>query len=127
MIKFKTTKREVLGDGLPVVAVGYCDLQYLLNDVEPIAYTARREGWACDVYKFNNFYITTGYATFGKFLDYSFTKKFEDKARAILLDDFGFEGWNADHYHKRRAAQRKALARLLKKFEKSVLQEVGAK
>lgn len=127
MIKFKTTKSEILGDGLPVVAVGYCELQHLLHDVKPIAYTARREGWACDVYRLEKFYISTGYAPFGKSLDYSFLKKFDDKARAILSNDFGFEGWDVGIYEKRRAAQKKELARLLKKFEKSVMQEVGAK
>ena len=98
-----------------------------INNVEPIAYMARREGWACDVYKFENFYISTGYAPFGKSLDYSFLKKFDDKARAILSNNFGFEGWDADTYDKRHAARKKELARLLKKFEESVLQEVGAR
>lgn len=127
MIKFKTTKREILGDGLPVVAVGYCDLQHLLHDVAPIAYTARREGWACDVYKLENFYLTTGYAPFGKSLDYDFLKKFDDKARAILSSDFGFKGWDDDTYKKRCAARETELTRLLKKFEKRVMQEEGAK
>lgn len=114
MIKFKTTKSEVLGDGAQVYAVSYCWLQSLLSDTQPLAYTARREGWACDVYKLGNFYLTTGYAPFGEKLPYDFIRDFEKKADALYSKQY------AGDFNTRYNKRIKARERLLNQFIKAV-------
>ena len=66
--------------------IGYCNAQFLLRGFNPVAYSARREGWACDYYDINGVYISTGYAPIGKAVDYEMLREYENKARSIWCD-----------------------------------------
>lgn len=58
--KYRITRKTV--SGLPnVFRVGYCDLQHLLNGLDPVAYNSGVYGWNFDLYHFNGIYICTGY------------------------------------------------------------------
>ena len=65
-MKVKTTKKAVLGHYNKIICVPYCCLQSLLSCESPVAYTARREGWAADIYDMGGgVAIVTGYSPFG--------------------------------------------------------------
>ena len=65
-MKFKTTKKAVRGNYNKIICVPYGSLQNLLNCESPVAYTARREGWAADIYDMGGgVAIVTGYSPFG--------------------------------------------------------------
>lgn len=64
-MSIKTTQKEVKQNFKYVIAVGYCDMQEILQGFRPIAHMERREGWAADVYDFGYCAIVTGYAPFG--------------------------------------------------------------
>lgn len=62
-MKFKTTKKELI-NGIPsnyLFSCGFCSMQNLLYYENPIAYTCGVYGWNFDVFKIDNYYITTGY------------------------------------------------------------------
>lgn len=83
-MKYRTTKRDVNTGYGNIICIGYCRLQALLNYESPVAYTARREGWAADIYEFGNTAIVTGYAPFGNIRpDYEICQKYEKKAGEI--------------------------------------------
>ena len=60
-MKFKTTTKAIKESGEIVINAGYCELQNLLNFVEPDAYTCGVYGWNYDVYKVYGVIICTGY------------------------------------------------------------------
>lgn len=81
MDKIKTTQKEIKSRFKKIVCVGYADLQHLLSYESPIYYTTRREGWASDIYIFDDIAISTGYAPFGNIkINYDILKKYEDQA-----------------------------------------------
>ena len=86
MAKVKTTQKTIKEAYQNVIAVGYCNLQSLLDffyDKERY-YTVRREGWGSDVYDFGNVAISTGYAPFGNVRpNYELTQKYEHKAQEL--------------------------------------------
>lgn len=86
-MKYKTTQKAVKDAYINKICVGYCNLQYLLNYENPIAYTARREGWAADIYDFGNTAIITGYAPFGNIRPvYDICRKYDSAAEKIRYD-----------------------------------------
>lgn len=90
-MKFKTTTRE-LKQGIPVLylySTGYETLNYLLNYIEPVAYSSGVYGWNYDVYKLSGgYYICTGYRGMkGHYIPYAITKQYNDEARKIILSD----------------------------------------
>ena len=86
-MKFKTTKREIMGGYSLVICVSYDRLQHLLKWVDPIAYTTRREGWAADVYQVGSVAIVTGYAPFGNIRpSYDVSKRYDEEALVINCD-----------------------------------------
>lgn len=86
-MKQHVKKREINSRFSKVVAVGFCDLQHLLQFESPIAYTTRPEGWGADIYAFGNVAICTGYAPFGNVkLPYDTLRKYDDAAREIRGD-----------------------------------------
>lgn len=86
-MKYKTTKTAVLHGYSTVICTSYCAVQTLLAYENPAAYTARREGWAADVYDFGNVAIVTGYAPFGNIRPgYEVCKKYELAAEKIRYD-----------------------------------------
>lgn len=84
-MKFKTTAKAVKNGYARIVSAGYCDLQTLLNDVEPVAYTCGVYGWNFDVYYINGLCITTGYRGMCGRRANNITE-YESKARAICND-----------------------------------------
>ena len=60
-MKYKTTAKAIREGSCNPRSVGYCDLQYLLNNHSPIAYTCGVYGWNFDVYEVYGLTICTGY------------------------------------------------------------------
>ena len=60
-MKYKTTAKAIREGACNPRSVGYCDLQYLLNNHNPIAYTCGVYGWNFDVYEVYGVTICTGY------------------------------------------------------------------
>ncbi len=83
-MKFKTTQKAIKEHYNIIIAVPYCELQFLLKYQTPIAYTVQREGWAADIYDVDGICITEGYAPFGNIEpDYDTIRKYENSARQI--------------------------------------------
>lgn len=62
-MKYKTTRKAIVS-GTPakrLVCAGYCELQNLLVNHEPVAYTRGVYGWNFDVYEVYGLTICTGY------------------------------------------------------------------
>lgn len=107
MQKFKATKKEMKSRYNQIACIGYCDAQYLLTFEEPIAYSTRSEGWACDYYDIDGILISTGYAP----LDdrnmkhsYNLTREYEEKAREIMCSQ------------EKQEQQKEEVTQLLKQF-----------
>lgn len=82
-MKIKTTRKAIVNSSCNVKYDGYCDLSYLLNNHQPIAYTCGVYGWNFDVYEVYGVTICTGYRDMpGARLEK--ISEYEDKARAIL-------------------------------------------
>ena len=60
-MKYKTTAKAIREGACNPRSVGYCDLQNLLNNHSPIAYTCGVYGWNFDVYEVYGVTICTGY------------------------------------------------------------------
>lgn len=60
-MKFKTTRKAIVNGSSRLVSAGYCDLQILLRNHSPIAYTCGVYGWNFDVYEVYGLTICTGY------------------------------------------------------------------
>lgn len=62
-MKIKTTRRSIVETTAPknLLCAGYCDLQTLLRNHSPIAYTCGVYGWNFDVYEVYGKTICTGY------------------------------------------------------------------
>ena len=56
---------KALADGLPIIEVGYCDLQNLLSCETKLGYTCGVYGWNANVYDAGRAFICTGYRPFG--------------------------------------------------------------
>ena len=91
-MKFKTTKTAINSGYYYKICIGYCDLQYLLNYENPVAYTCGVYGWNADIYDLNditgyNACIVTGYRPWGNIrADYSRNRAAEEKAEKIVHD-----------------------------------------
>ena len=86
-MKRKVTRKEIRNSYKKIIKVGYCGLQYLLEYLEPFAYSTRAEGWACDYYFIdfkNDLVISTGYAPIGESIDYKIIDKYEKAASKIV-------------------------------------------
>ena len=91
-----------------IISAGYCSLQTLLRYSEPVAYSTRAEGWACDYYDIDNVIISTGYSPISSKntnVSYELIKKYETKARKIEND------YNVDY-----KVRKQKINKLLKKF-----------
>lgn len=93
-MKLKTTRKAIKEAFSHVLKLSYCELQCTLKtaDLDPIAYTARAEGWASDIYDVSDYSplsgsvaISTGYAPFGDTrLNYKITDAAERIARVLM-------------------------------------------
>ena len=112
-MKFKTTKTAIMNGYSKIIKVGYCDLQTLLQCVDPIAYTACAEGRAADIYDIDGVAIVTGYAPFGKIsVDHNITAQYEALARAIAN--------TAEHWDDKKAKCRDLLSQFVKEVTENV-------
>ena len=85
MNKIKATRKD-MKENYYIISVSYCGLQTLLKHQEPIAYSTRAEGWACDYYDINGVIISTGYSPINSKrtkASYELIRKYENKARII--------------------------------------------
>ena len=81
-MKFKTTRKAIVNGSANVKCAGYCDLQALLRNHSPIAYTAGVYGWNFDVYDVYGVTICTGYRNMpGARLEH--IREYDAKAAAI--------------------------------------------
>lgn len=60
-MKYKTTAKRIREGACNPRSAGYCDLQYLLTNHSPSAYTCGTYGWNFDVYDVYGVTICTGY------------------------------------------------------------------
>lgn len=96
-------------------AFGYCEIQALLRNWNPVFYTASNlYGWKSDIYNIDGIYISTGYWPVGKSIPYKVYKKYEQKADKIRGD------YDLD-YKVREKKVRKLLISLIKKGIKEYL------
>ena len=62
-MKYKTTRKAIVS-GTPakrLICAGYCELQNLLRNHEPVAFTTGVYGWNFDVFEVYGMTICTGY------------------------------------------------------------------
>ena len=87
-MKFRVTQKEIKANYDKIISVPYCGLQILLCNESPVAYTARREGWAADIYDMGKgVAIVTGYAPFGNIRPaYELRERYEKQAKAVRYD-----------------------------------------
>ena len=86
MVKLKATKKEMREGYYYILSVGYCNMQSLLRERQPFAYSTRAEGWACDYYDIDGVLISEGYAPLSNknmAKDYEVIKEYENKALEI--------------------------------------------
>lgn len=108
-MKVKTTRKAIVNSSVNIRYAGYCDLQALLRNHEPIAYTTGIYGWNFDVYSVYGLTICTGYRNMpGKRLEG--IESYEKKASAIWSDYENYKG--VDGFEK----QRSEVETLLKEF-----------
>jgi hypothetical protein len=94
IMKFKTTKKNMNANYDQIASVGYCNAQYLLGYENPMAYSTRAEGWACDYYDVNGILISTGYAPLSSKHtkpDYNIVRKYDDLARENYYSSGSYE------------------------------------
>ena len=60
-MKYRTTGKSLREGACTLRSAGYCDLQYLLTNHSPVAYTCGVYGWNFDVYEVYGLTICTGY------------------------------------------------------------------
>ena len=84
-MKFRTTQKEIKANFVKIISVPYCSFQNLLNWESPVAYTARREGWAADIFDMGGgVAIVTGYAPSGNIRpSHELLKRYEAQAESI--------------------------------------------
>lgn len=81
-MKIKTTRKAIVNTSANVKCAGYCDLQNLLRNHSPIAYTSGVYGWNFDVYDVYGVTVCTGYRNMpGARLDG--IREYENAARDI--------------------------------------------
>ena len=88
-MKFLTSKKHIRENYYRIISTGYCNLQHLLAYKIPIAYSARKEGWACDYYEVNGILISTGYSPAKEKNtknNYVLTRRYDLKAHGIVND-----------------------------------------
>jgi hypothetical protein len=95
-MKLKTTKKQIRENTRGnLYAVGYCELQYLLRDENPFAYSSGVNGWACDYYELSvdgqRVIISTGYSPIGKNIDYWTVKEYESIAQYLNRNGLNYD------------------------------------
>lgn len=87
MMKIRATRKELRQSAYMALAVGYCDLHYLLRYEQPFAYVAGSYGWDFDAYLFGDILVTTGYrGMIGYSIPCEAIREIESKAKNIVED-----------------------------------------
>lgn len=81
-MKIKTTRKAVVNSADTIISACYCELQFLLSNHSPIAYTSGIYGWDFDVYSVYGVTICTGYRNMPGTRRTN-TREFEQKAREV--------------------------------------------
>lgn len=113
-MKKQVTKKEVQKYYKNIISVGYCDLWYLLQGIDPEGYTAGIYGWNADIYEVNRTTaIVTGYRPFGNVSsnEKGLNNKYNEKAEAI------YKNWDLTWEQKKNK-----LNKLLQKYAKEVIE-----
>ena len=85
-MKYKTTAKAIREGSCNPRSAGYCDLQFLLTNHRPNAYTCGVYGWNFDVYEVYGVTICTGYrGMVGPRCEG--ISEYEKKAEAIFHDE----------------------------------------
>ena len=93
-MKYKTSKKAMKENYNKIIKIGYCEGQYLLQYENPIAYSTRAEGWACDFYDIDNVLISTGYAPIDNKnanTNYNTIREYDNQAREIVYSNDNWE------------------------------------
>ena len=85
-MKVKTTKKSVKNTFSSIYKIGYCNAQYLLEGINPFAYSSGNDGWSCDYYEIEGICISTGYRAIGEGVNYDLVRKYDKKASEVLSD-----------------------------------------
>ena len=107
-MKIKVNQKTLKENYKNIICIGYCNIQYLLNGIEPRFYGCGVYGWNWDGYELDgSTLIVTGYRPFGNVrIDYKIQQKYEEKARKIWLD-------NSIPYQKQKAKSNKLLEKFI--------------
>lgn len=96
-MKTKITRKAIKERFENIISVPYCSLQMLLHEEDADYYCTRIEGWACDVYIFEDVAISTGYAPFGNIKPaYELIKMYDAIAGEICLCEHDYETRKSD-------------------------------
>jgi len=82
-MKYQTTAKAVKEGYYKIIKVGYCELQGLLSQRSPVAYSAGMYGWNFDVYDIDGVAIVTGYRGMpekNSNASYNLVREYEQKA-----------------------------------------------
>jgi len=75
-----------------MISVGYCNLQFLLKGTDPVFYSTRREGWACDYYELpGDLCVSTGYSPIGRKVSYDLCRAYDEKAEAVFRETYDWD------------------------------------
>ena len=88
-MKFKVSKKEMNRNYHQIISIGYCRAYWLLKYKEPIAYSTRAEGWACDYYDIDGVLISTGCAPLSSkntYSNYDIVHRYNEQAQKIACD-----------------------------------------
>ena len=106
-MKYRTTAKAIRQEAYNPIAVGYCELQWLLYFEEPSAYTCGVYGWNFDVYNLDGATICTGYrGMVGKRVNYELVRDYDTRARHIICE-------NIENFDKRKECVRALLREFL--------------
>lgn len=86
MSKYRVTKKAMKEKwGRRLVFIPDGSMQYFKRAIEPVAYSTRVEGWACDYYEFPDFCISEGYDPAGKrIMNYEDFTPYREASDAIM-------------------------------------------
>ena len=112
-MKLRATKKEMREGYYYIFSVGYCNMQSLLRERQPFAYSSGAYGWACDYYDIDGVLISTGYAPLSNknmIEDYDLMREYENKA--LKIDELCLQG---EERKEKKAALLKEMLNSLKK------------
>lgn len=113
---FEVTKKAIKENFSNILKVKYCDAEKLLRYKTPFAYSSGVYVRSCNYYNINGVIICTGHKPIGKAVDYNLVRKYNEKAKKIVMD------LKPDWQYKERKVDR-----LLKKLIKEALKRGAGK